>query len=435
LSSSPHNPITQVNLACALHAQGQLDEAIDLLLTVLAKDPSNVEALNNLGVIQQRMDDCVAAVETYQLALEHAPFHAEAIKNLEVALTKMDAIDAPLIYPRMLVEKLPQDDKAWVILAIALKQNDQSGEAFKAIQTAIRLAPQNPYAHFIQAALYKNSKNIAASLSSMKAAVSLSPQNIDYLVELGLTSLQSGDASSAIQAFDAVLALDRFEQRALAYRPVALRIRGDIAADAYTDPNEVAIVIKLPAPAGYKDIQSYLAMLADDLRAISQRTWMPKGQSVRGGTQTEQELFMEKSESIQALRRTLDQIIPEYFKIRRQDAEHPFYGCVPSRISYRSWSIVTRKGGYHVPHIHPEGCLSGVFYVALPELKGEEGCLELGRPGINNLVLQPPEAPKRLIRPMPGNLVLFPSYLWHGTLPFEDDGERITIAFDIVRTH
>jgi hypothetical protein len=27
--------------------------------------------------------------------------------------------------------------------------------------------------------------------------------------------------------------------------------------------------------------------------------------------------------------------------------------------------------------------------------------------------------------------VLFPSYLWHGTRPFDGPGERITIAFDI----
>ena len=31
-----------------------------------------------------------------------------------------------------------------------------------------------------------------------------------------------------------------------------------------------------------------------------------------------------------------------------------------------------------------------------------------------------------------GRLVLFPSYMWHGTVPFEADQPRMTVAFDVV---
>jgi hypothetical protein len=37
------------------------------------------------------------------------------------------------------------------------------------------------------------------------------------------------------------------------------------------------------------------------------------------------------------------------------------------------------------------------------------------------------------IQPKAGLLVLFPSTLWHETLPF-DDGERLVIAFDVMRS-
>jgi len=40
-------------------------------------------------------------------------------------------------------------------------------------------------------------------------------------------------------------------------------------------------------------------------------------------------------------------------------------------------------------------------------------------------------APRRVIRPEPGKLALFPSYMWHGTVPFDDDQPRVTIAFDM----
>ena len=35
-------------------------------------------------------------------------------------------------------------------------------------------------------------------------------------------------------------------------------------------------------------------------------------------------------------------------------------------------------------------------------------------------------------KPEPGMLVLFPSYMWHGTIPFVTGDSRLTIAFDIV---
>jgi len=39
-------------------------------------------------------------------------------------------------------------------------------------------------------------------------------------------------------------------------------------------------------------------------------------------------------------------------------------------------------------------------------------------------------APTRHIEPRPGRLVLFPSTMWHGTVPFTQ-GERLTVAFDV----
>jgi hypothetical protein len=36
------------------------------------------------------------------------------------------------------------------------------------------------------------------------------------------------------------------------------------------------------------------------------------------------------------------------------------------------------------------------------------------------------------VQPTPGTLVLFPSYFWHGTIPFNTTDERITVAFDVV---
>jgi hypothetical protein len=34
------------------------------------------------------------------------------------------------------------------------------------------------------------------------------------------------------------------------------------------------------------------------------------------------------------------------------------------------------------------------------------------------------------VTPVPGRLAIFPSYVWHGTAPFESAAARLTVAFD-----
>jgi Putative 2OG-Fe(II) oxygenase len=88
-----------------------------------------------------------------------------------------------------------------------------------------------------------------------------------------------------------------------------------------------------------------------------------------------------------------------------------------------------RSLGFHISHMHPEGWLSSALYIDLPlEVgSGDAGALAFGVPdaalGLNL-------GPRRIVRPKPGQLVVFPSYFWHGTTSFESDADRLTVAFD-----
>ncbi len=84
-------------------------------------------------------------------------------------------------------------------------------------------------------------------------------------------------------------------------------------------------------------------------------------------------------------------------------------------------------GGHHINHVHSGGWISATYYVSVPE--GDGGELQFGAPpfeaGIKNPV-------RRTVKPKAGMLVLYPSYLWHGTTPLRSDKHRTTIAFDVV---
>ena len=90
----------------------------------------------------------------------------------------------------------------------------------------------------------------------------------------------------------------------------------------------------------------------------------------------------------------------------------------------------------HVDHVHPEGWLSSALYISLPAKAMGDGSGESAHDGWlsfgENRELVPDLEPFRMIEPKEGRLVLFPSTMWHGTRKF-DDGERLTVAFDIAR--
>jgi len=109
---------------------------------------------------------------------------------------------------------------------------------------------------------------------------------------------------------------------------------------------------------------------------------------------------------------------------------------LPSRLSVESWAVVSHGGGYADPHIHIRGWLTGVFYAAAPAAalaSGDgQGGLRIGRPiGVPE---DAPGWPDLRIAPVPGRLVLMPSYATHWTLPLAEPGSRIAIAVDLVES-
>jgi hypothetical protein len=177
-----------------------------------------------------------------------------------------------------------------------------------------------------------------------------------------------------------------------------------------------------------------LDALAARLRALHVATSQPLEQSVRGGTQTDGPLFSRIEPEIRSLRRAVAAAVERHVaQLPPPDPSHPILAPRrDDRIRFSgSWSVRLTGEGHHANHIHPAGWFSSALYVALPD-EAERGpppagWLALGRPQAELGLDLPPD---RQIEPKPGRLVLFPSIMWHGTVPF-DSGERLTVAFDV----
>jgi hypothetical protein len=179
---------------------------------------------------------------------------------------------------------------------------------------------------------------------------------------------------------------------------------------------------------------SQLSEIASALRSMHRSSAQPIGQSVRGGTQTSGQLFIKSEPEITLLTNALAAAIRQFVgNLPPADPRHPLLKHRNMGMAFGpSWSVRLPNGGYHAAHFHPGGILSSACYISIaePSAGSEEqaGWLEIGRP--------PPELgldlpPLATFEPKPGRLVLFPSFLFHGTRPFAG-GERLTVAFDLV---
>jgi uncharacterized protein (TIGR02466 family) len=130
----------------------------------------------------------------------------------------------------------------------------------------------------------------------------------------------------------------------------------------------------------------------------------------------------------------IDERVRQYLADIPKSASHPYLAWSPKKWDIDAWGVVIQPGGFQEPHIHPVAWISGVYYVSVPdeivaENDNQQGCLALGTPPApfcNNGTF-----PTQYIRPQPGQMNVFPSFVWHKTLPYQSSEERICIAFDV----
>lgn len=230
-------------------------------------------------------------------------------------------------------------------------------------------------------------------------------------------------------------AADPANQEAWAYLGTAWRLLGDEREALLCDYDRLVGLLDIAVPDGWPTQAAFLSTLATELEPLHQASREPLQQSLRNGSQTPGRLFGRVGAAIGAAQRAFRSGIEAWLSGLPLDASHPFLGRRRESVRFDgSWSVKLWSSGNHVNHVHTEGWMSSAFYVSLPPSvrngtgDTHAGCLQFGQPPTE---LELGLAPRRVIRPQEGQLVVFPSYFWHGTVPFEDAQARLSIAFDM----
>lgn len=422
-----------LSLAVQHHQAGRLPQAQALYREVLKADAHNADALHLLGVLASQVGEQDKALTLIERAVEQSPQNSQFHASLAGVLHTLGRIDQAIAV-LMQAHKIDPGDAVILTSMGALRQErGQLDEAVADYRRAAELNPDHADAYYNLATALKDLGKLDDAIAALRRAVEIRPESAHTHVVLAGYLLERGDFESALQACDSALRLVPLNVRALGFKSAALTGSGRYdALRKLVDFDRLIVQRRVRAPTGFSSLGEFNAALIDHVRNHPSMIRDPVDGATRGGDHTE-ELLIEPKGPFALFERIVNDAVGDYLQTLPMDPTHPYLAHRPRRWRLTAWGVVLRAQGHQIAHIHPGGWVSGVYYAKLPAVVSSgtdqsAGWIEFGRPPEEFSGGATPDV--RLTQPEEGLLLLFPSYLYHRTVPYESKEERVSIAFD-----
>ena len=426
---SPRSAAAEHNLAAALGDAGRWREAEQHIRRAFSKGIDLPESWLVLARALQAISQLDEAEGAFGEALSRRPDLYPAYSELaQLRWMRTGDANAALAHIDAALRAAPNDTPLRVIKAKTLEYAGLLDQAFSLLADLSAKQPNDPVIAAQASQLAATLGNDAAAVSFGERAAALAPNDPPVLVTLTSAYLAAGQTERAAALAEHTCRQFPNDQHAIAVQATAWRILGDARYRALYDYDAFVRAFTIDTPKAWPDLASYLADLTPVLKDTHAYSTHPFHQSIRHGTQAP-DILQRDHPALAALREALDGPIKRYIAALAQGAD-PLRARNQGGYAYQGmWSIRMSAGGFHINHVHQRGWLSSACYIEVPKaLPGKQGWLKFGEPGVRT---SPALAPEHFVEPAPGKLVLFPSYMWHGTVPFTGTAARMTIAFDL----
>jgi tetratricopeptide (TPR) repeat protein len=475
---APRNAHIHSNFGNLLRTAGRLQEASDAYRNAVSADPNFASAWFKLGLMLRFLGKPKEALTCYDRAEHLGVQGPELLDARGSTLIDLGEIDQALRQIKTLTETFPQHSSGHVTLANLLWQYGESmqpsqdplpifrqsadaqpangqlqlayigflleirqtEEALQRIRQ-LRQREEAPVLMALEAdALDRLGELQQAGALYNKSYQSFGQNDTAFLNSYARHLFKSGHWDHAANMAERATLLNPLDQEGWANLGTAWRLLDDPREYWLMDYDLLITSVAVEPPTGYQSMAAFLEELRPALDSRHKSSREPAQQSLRGGSQTEGQLFGRNDPVIDKAETALISAVNRHIANLPDDPAHPFLSRKTNQVKMLgSWSVKLRSSGNHVNHIHSKGWVSSAFYVSLPDsVKNSEsqenpaGWICFGQPpdelGLNLL-------PRRSIQPKEGYLALFPSYMWHGTVPFTDTTARVSIAFDMITTH
>ncbi|MFL2812538.1 MAG: putative 2OG-Fe(II) oxygenase [Paracoccaceae bacterium] len=381
---------------------------------------------------------------------------------------------------------------AWNLLALGYRYTNNVEAALKIYEDLLRLNPSNFLLSTNLGNLYMAIGKISKAIDCFEVALKKEPNHVSNLEALAIAYQDTGRNKEAIDCFKKVLELDEGKESAR-YHLARMLVRLNYYSEAIEHFNKTnyglskshlleclyylgdkdkfyehyrelingKIINPLMASIGsHASIRFHISnkenpFCSDPFKYIKKQNITdnnelsydlissilefhksgesdPKSQPLlSNGKQSSGNIFLNQREDIQLLKKILENKVENYLKEFSTSNEGLIINW-PKNFKIYGWLVSISSGGKLSPHIHKEGWLSGSLYFKMPSKKTKkEGNIVFSLDGAN-YPTDGKKFDKKSVDVNKGDLVLFPSSLFHHTIPFKSNEERVTFAFDII---
>jgi len=203
----PNEPVLY-NISGACYANlGQLDDAVKRYEKSLAIKPNYAEAHNNLGGTLQELGQLDNAVKRYEKALAIKPNYAEAFNNLGIALKELGQLDIAVKSYKKILTIRPDFAEAHYNLAVTLQELGQLDIAVKSYKKALALKLDFADAHYNLGLTFKELGQHDDAVKSYEKVLAIKPDYTEAHNNLGIALKELGQLDDAIKCYKKALAI------------------------------------------------------------------------------------------------------------------------------------------------------------------------------------------------------------------------------------
>ena len=413
----------EYNQLVVLYRSKKFNELLVSSKKFVKKYPQNIYGANILGLAYKNIGDFEKAIELYELLMKSGVKEPSIYTNAGNAYYSIGKVSESLLCHKKALDIDPNAIGSLTGCGLALYNEGKEDEAIEYYKRVPEIDPSDTSSYY-------NIGNILRNQEKYKEAA-------DYYSK-HLTKISKAQELECIYRLEDI---EKFDQKLEEFEsefgstPLAATISAHAsikysrADKCQFAPNAFELIEKVNLIESQDLDNDFITNFIKDFNSLSINK---KTQSLlSNGFQTSGNLFLHEKESIKILKDIIYKNIQSY----RDQFSHTNFKIFtewPSQFEIYAWMILIGNQGSLNAHMHKEGWLSGSLYINIPEKEEDSNAGDI-RFSLNGGAYKDDgkKFPEKIVDLKTADMVLFPSSLFHSTIPFNSTKNRITLAFDV----
>ena len=419
----PNSYIFENLLGAVLYKQNNISEAMKFYKKSLKLNPNFAIVRNNIGIVLREENRFNESIEQFEKAINLDHDYIDAYQNL----------------------------------AITFRENNEFEKAIEILYRALKISKNNSIILRELGETLRGKGDTEKSIDVYLEGIRANPDDFEAMYQLGLAYKEIGQHELAIKYWSLCNIKDAKERILFSlYKLEKFKEFNDSLIKLSKSKNISRIVASLAShatinlkqenkynfcknPMDFVFNESFDYLKENNNRELNKLLSMINNLNIsyrkqgllKNGIQSAGNLFDSKDLLIQKLLKNT-QIYLDFYKKRFDNQQCEFINSWPSKTAINGWFVIMNDGGHLNAHMHEDGWVSGTIYLSMPKkIDNQSGNIELSLHG-GNLPKKNNNFDSKIFESKVGNIILFPSSLYHRTLPFSSSEKRICIAFDLI---